>query len=148
MRSRFGGLSLSNVSYIAANCFKFLIGPRPHEAIGNARHQEVHDSRVYRSPRSKRTLTNFRKNGARRLRENIIEFGLRLTRPLFGTHDLGQQHRILDEVAALVDAGVLRTTSRKNSARSMQRICAGPTPLSKAATALAKWFLPVSDPIP
>ncbi|AYQ44466.1 MULTISPECIES: zinc-binding alcohol dehydrogenase family protein [Burkholderia cepacia complex] len=32
------------------------------------------------------------------------------TRPLFGTPDLIAQHRILDEVAALVDAGVLRST--------------------------------------
>lgn len=32
------------------------------------------------------------------------------TRPLFGTPDMIAQHRILDEVAALVDAGVLRST--------------------------------------
>lgn len=32
------------------------------------------------------------------------------TRPLFGTPDMVAQHRILDEVAALVDAGVLRST--------------------------------------
>lgn len=32
------------------------------------------------------------------------------TRPLFGTPDQVAQHRILDEVAALVDAGVLRST--------------------------------------
>ncbi|WP_459607837.1 zinc-binding alcohol dehydrogenase family protein [Dickeya oryzae] len=33
------------------------------------------------------------------------------TRPLFGTPDMIAQHRILDEVAALVDAGVLRSTA-------------------------------------
>jgi zinc-binding alcohol dehydrogenase family protein len=32
------------------------------------------------------------------------------TRPLFGTADLVGQHRILGEIASLVDAGVLRTT--------------------------------------
>ncbi|WP_192456854.1 zinc-binding alcohol dehydrogenase family protein [Musicola keenii] len=32
------------------------------------------------------------------------------TRPLFGTPDMIAQHRILDEVAELVDAGVLRST--------------------------------------
>ncbi|MEC5317377.1 zinc-binding alcohol dehydrogenase family protein [Brenneria populi subsp. brevivirga] len=32
------------------------------------------------------------------------------TRPLFGTPDMIAQHRILDEVAALVEAGVLRST--------------------------------------
>jgi zinc-binding alcohol dehydrogenase family protein len=35
------------------------------------------------------------------------------TRPLFGTPDMVAQHRILSEVAALVDAGVLRSTANR-----------------------------------
>lgn len=36
------------------------------------------------------------------------------TRPVYGTPDLAAQHRILDEVSALTDAGVLRTTLRED----------------------------------
>jgi NADPH:quinone reductase-like Zn-dependent oxidoreductase len=32
------------------------------------------------------------------------------TRPVFGTADMIAQHRLLSEVAELVDAGVIRTT--------------------------------------
>lgn len=39
-----------------------------------------------------------------------ISWELMYTRSLFQTEDMVEQHRILDEVAALVDAGVLRTT--------------------------------------
>jgi zinc-binding alcohol dehydrogenase family protein len=42
-----------------------------------------------------------------------VHWEFMFTRPLFGTPDLEQQHRILSEVAALVDAGVLRTTLRE-----------------------------------
>jgi zinc-binding alcohol dehydrogenase family protein len=35
------------------------------------------------------------------------------TRSLFGTPDMIEQHRLLDEVAALIDTGVLRTTLRE-----------------------------------
>ncbi|MQP64029.1 zinc-binding alcohol dehydrogenase family protein [Niveispirillum sp. SYP-B3756] len=35
------------------------------------------------------------------------------TRPLFGTPDMVAQHRVLKEVAALVDAGVLRSTANR-----------------------------------
>lgn len=38
-------------------------------------------------------------------------------RPLYGTADMIEQHRILDEVANLVDAGVLRTTSQQHLGR-------------------------------
>lgn len=43
-----------------------------------------------------------------------IHWELMFTRPLFGTPDIAEQHRILSEVAALVDSGVLRTTVREN----------------------------------
>jgi NADPH:quinone reductase-like Zn-dependent oxidoreductase len=43
-----------------------------------------------------------------------IHWELMFTRPLFGTPDIAEQHRILSEVAALVDNGVLRTTAREN----------------------------------
>jgi NADPH:quinone reductase-like Zn-dependent oxidoreductase len=36
------------------------------------------------------------------------------TRSLFHTDDMQAQHRLLNEVADLVDAGVLRTTLREN----------------------------------
>ena len=36
---------------------------------------------------------------------------LMFTRPMFGTDDMIEQHRLLDEVAKLVDAGTIRTTS-------------------------------------
>lgn len=32
------------------------------------------------------------------------------TRPMFGTADMIEQHRLLNDVAALVDSGELRTT--------------------------------------
>jgi zinc-binding alcohol dehydrogenase family protein len=38
-------------------------------------------------------------------------------RPLYGTADMIEQHRILDEVANLVDAGVLRTTMQQHLGR-------------------------------
>jgi zinc-binding alcohol dehydrogenase family protein len=39
------------------------------------------------------------------------------TRSLFATPDMAAQHRILNEVADLIDAGVLRTTMRENFGR-------------------------------
>jgi len=39
-----------------------------------------------------------------------VHWELMFTRPLFGTPDMAEQGRILAEVSALVDAGVLRTT--------------------------------------
>jgi zinc-binding alcohol dehydrogenase family protein len=39
-----------------------------------------------------------------------VHWELMFTRPIFQTPDMIEQHRILTEVAALVDAGVLRTT--------------------------------------
>jgi NADPH2:quinone reductase len=42
-----------------------------------------------------------------------VHWELMFTRSLFGTPDLAQQHRILNEVAGLVDAGVLRTTLKE-----------------------------------
>lgn len=39
-----------------------------------------------------------------------IHWELMFTRPLFGTEDMIGQHRLLEEVAALVDAGLVRTT--------------------------------------
>jgi NADPH2:quinone reductase len=39
-----------------------------------------------------------------------VHWGLMFTRPLYQTADMGEQGRILDEVAAMVDAGRLRTT--------------------------------------
>ncbi|MGI4985676.1 MAG: zinc-binding alcohol dehydrogenase family protein [Janthinobacterium lividum] len=44
-----------------------------------------------------------------------VHWELMFTRSLFGTADMVEQHRILDEVAALVDKGVLRTTLRENA---------------------------------
>jgi zinc-binding alcohol dehydrogenase family protein len=43
-----------------------------------------------------------------------VHWELMFTRPLYTTADLAAQHRILDEVSALVDAGVLRTTFRED----------------------------------
>ncbi|MFQ8434035.1 zinc-binding alcohol dehydrogenase family protein [Amaricoccus sp. W119] len=39
-----------------------------------------------------------------------VHWELMFTRPIFGTPDLGEQGRLLDEVARLVDAGRIRTT--------------------------------------
>ena len=39
-----------------------------------------------------------------------LHWELMFTRPLFGTADMIAQHRLLSEVAELVDAGVIRTT--------------------------------------
>jgi zinc-binding alcohol dehydrogenase family protein len=39
-----------------------------------------------------------------------VSWELMFTRPLFATEDMIAQHHLLDEVSALVDAGVLRTT--------------------------------------
>ena len=43
-----------------------------------------------------------------------VHWELMFTRPLYGTADMAEQHRILGEIAALVDSGVLRTTLRHN----------------------------------
>jgi zinc-binding alcohol dehydrogenase family protein len=43
-----------------------------------------------------------------------LHWELMYTRSLFHTDDMGEQGRILDEVANLVDAGVVRTTMREN----------------------------------
>ncbi|MFO1056057.1 MAG: zinc-binding alcohol dehydrogenase family protein [Dongiaceae bacterium] len=43
-----------------------------------------------------------------------VHWELMFTRSLYGTADMIEQHRILAEVAALVDAGVLRTTMTEN----------------------------------
>ena len=42
-----------------------------------------------------------------------VHWELMFTRSLFQTPDMAEQHRILSEVAALVDAGMLRTTLRE-----------------------------------
>jgi zinc-binding alcohol dehydrogenase family protein len=39
-----------------------------------------------------------------------VHWELMFTRPLFGTSDMIAQHQLLNEVSALVDAGILRTT--------------------------------------
>ncbi|MCY0389046.1 zinc-binding alcohol dehydrogenase family protein [Robbsia sp. Bb-Pol-6] len=44
-----------------------------------------------------------------------VHWELMFTRSLFGTADMAEQHRILDEVATLVDKGVLRTTLSDNA---------------------------------
>lgn len=44
-----------------------------------------------------------------------VSWELMFTRSIFETHDMIEQHRILDEVSALVDAGVLRTTMTSSS---------------------------------
>jgi NADPH:quinone reductase-like Zn-dependent oxidoreductase len=36
------------------------------------------------------------------------------TRSLFRTEDVSEQHRLLNEISSLADAGVLRTTLTKN----------------------------------
>lgn len=43
-----------------------------------------------------------------------VHWELMFTRPLFGTPDMIRQHHLLDEVADLVDAGLLRTTLQQN----------------------------------
>ena len=46
-----------------------------------------------------------------------IHFELMFTRPLFETADIEAQHRLLTEVANLVDAGRVRSTMRENYGR-------------------------------
>jgi NADPH2:quinone reductase len=46
-----------------------------------------------------------------------IHFELMFTRPLFQTADIEAQHRILNEVADLVDSGRIRSTMRENYGR-------------------------------
>ncbi|RAI42508.1 zinc-binding alcohol dehydrogenase family protein [Rhodoplanes roseus] len=43
-----------------------------------------------------------------------VHWELMFTRPRFGTPDIAEQRRLLDEVSALVDAGVLRTTAKQH----------------------------------
>ena len=43
-----------------------------------------------------------------------VHWELMFTRALYGTADLADQHRILSEIAALVDSQVLRTTLRED----------------------------------
>ena len=42
-----------------------------------------------------------------------VHWELMFTRSIFETSDLVEQHELLDEVARLVDAGILRTTLRR-----------------------------------
>ncbi len=49
-----------------------------------------------------------------KLKSLSVHWELMFTRPLFDTIDLAAQHRILEEVSALVDAGVLHTTFRED----------------------------------
>ena len=46
-----------------------------------------------------------------------VHFEFMFSRWSFGTPDIARQHEILDEVAALVDAGALRTTMTTNLGR-------------------------------
>jgi NADPH:quinone reductase len=46
-----------------------------------------------------------------------IHFELMFTRPLFKTADIEAQHRLLNEVADLVDSGRVRSTMRENYGR-------------------------------
>ncbi|WP_426957822.1 zinc-binding alcohol dehydrogenase family protein [Muricoccus radiodurans] len=46
-----------------------------------------------------------------------VHWELMFTRPLFGTPDMIEQHRLLQEVSRLVDEGVLRTTMTENAGR-------------------------------
>jgi zinc-binding alcohol dehydrogenase family protein len=54
-----------------------------------------------------------------------VHWELMFTRSLFGTPDIAEQHRILGEVSALVDSGVVRTTLREElgplSAENLRR---------------------------
>ena len=47
---------------------------------------------------------------ALRRKSASLHHELMFTRSIFGTPDMGEQGRLLNEVADLVDAGVLRTT--------------------------------------
>lgn len=55
-----------------------------------------------------------------------VHWELMFTRPLYRTQDMIAQHRLLDEVADLVDAGVLRTTQTADAgainARNLKRV--------------------------
>ncbi|MDM5181260.1 zinc-binding alcohol dehydrogenase family protein [Massilia sp. DJPM01] len=46
-----------------------------------------------------------------------VAFEMMFTRSMFGTADMIEQHKLLNEVAALVDAGVLTTTVGENGGR-------------------------------
>lgn len=52
-----------------------------------------------------------------KLKSLSVHWELMFTRPLFSTPDQAAQHRILEEVSALVDRGVLRTTFREDYGR-------------------------------
>ena len=49
-----------------------------------------------------------------KLKSLSVHWELMFTRSLFGTPDMEAQHRILSEVSALVDAGLLRSTLRRD----------------------------------
>lgn len=49
-----------------------------------------------------------------KLKSLSVHWELMFTRSLYGTVDLEAQHRILNEVGALVDSGILRSTFREN----------------------------------
>jgi zinc-binding alcohol dehydrogenase family protein len=54
-----------------------------------------------------------------------LHWELMFTRSLFNTPDMIEQHRILNRLAELVDAGTIRTTPTRTSGASMRRICGG-----------------------
>jgi zinc-binding alcohol dehydrogenase family protein len=49
-----------------------------------------------------------------KLKSLSVHWELMFTRALYGTADMAEQHRILNEIADLVDGGVLRTTLREH----------------------------------
>ena len=49
-----------------------------------------------------------------KLKSVSVHWELMFTRPLFETPDMAAQHRLLNEVADLVDAGVLRGTATQD----------------------------------
>ncbi|MFC5739968.1 zinc-binding alcohol dehydrogenase family protein [Dyella tabacisoli] len=63
------------------------------------------------------------------------------TRSLFRTDDMLDQHRLLDEVADLVDAGVLRTTLRENLGRIDAANLRRAHALLESGSTIGKWVL-------
>ncbi len=61
------------------------------------------------------------------------------TRSMYQTADMADQGQLLNEVAALVDAGKLRTTLGKPSRRSTPPTCARPMGRSSRGGRLASW---------
>jgi zinc-binding alcohol dehydrogenase family protein len=105
---------------LAAQLKEIGCGPVTH--VASLTHTDVHFTGIVESlaPQGKLALIDDPKSldiGLLKQKSLSLHWELMFTRSLFQTPDMEEQHRLLADVAALVDAGVLRTTLSEHYGR-------------------------------